>query len=497
VDSRLNISNFIADTIFDADADGLLHFRFDRELTSFKLDSLVELPDTTLPVQTFTLEQQFSLQPGQEISIFPPSEIKFNIGNGAEITIADVRKGSIKVTFSNNTAEPLDLTYMLPGATKNGVSFTIKETIPPGAGSLQKEYDLSGYRLSLRGLNNNKVNALVQTYTVGLNINANPLTITPGQGPSISLSYSEIVPEYIEGFFGTDPVKIPADTAAFTFLENVQAKNFLLSKARMEFRLENEFGADFEASLTGIKSINLQNGMSVQLIPDKLSVIHLDWPVRTWNSLTASAKTILFDETNSNITTFISNLPDHISYQGSVQINPLVKKEGNFIGHTNYAFYNRGIRVMADIDIPMRFSGEEISLQSVAKVDFSNVDQLSRVNSGRFVMRAKNGYPFTARLQAYMLDELGQTIDSLFVTGANYIEKGKLNAQNDVTEPTFTELFVPVTREKIDHLARCRSLRILTTFLLPPSPPDIKIFDHYEVDLKIAAELNYNAAIGK
>lgn len=490
--SRLNISNFIADTIFEADQAGLLHFRFNRELLALKLDTLVKLPDTTIK-QLFVSPVTLSLVPAQTLTFFPPSELTFNVTNGIELTVAEIRQGSLTVTFSNSAPEVLDLIYQVPSAVKNGMPLTISESIPPGQNSLRKSYDLSGYRFSMRGMNGNRYNTIVQTYTVALNKDAQPVTVTSGQGASIEVGYSHIVPQYLEGWFGDEVLSLDPDTASFSFLDNVTTRNFMLSQAKMEFRIMNEFGADFEASLSGIRSINMKSGQSVLLNTDKLSSIHLDWAKRSGSTVTSTTKTILFDQTNSNITAFISNLPDRIAYQGSVQINP--PPVGQAVGHTNYAYYDKGIRVLANIDIPMRFTADEISLESNAKVDLGNVDQLDKVNSGRFVITATNGYPFTAKLQAYMKDEAGVTIDSLFVDGANYIQHGTLNAQNEVTEPQYSQLFIPIDKQKIDNLRRCRSLRIVSKFLMPQNPPEIKILEGYEFDVKIVAELNYNVGI--
>jgi hypothetical protein len=492
---RLNISNFIADTIFKADNSGLLHFIFNREIASVQLDSIIRIADTLYKPDPFVAPTNISLNPGQTITFFAPSELKFSIPNGIEITYADIRSARLQVKFSNSASQPLDLIYKIPSATKDGQPFVIQETVPPGGNTLTKTYKLDGYRLSMRGENGNKYNTIVQSYTIGLNASASPVTIQAGQGVSIELEYSDITPEYIEGFFGTDKIDIPADTVSFSFLNNIKAGNFMLSETRMEFRIQNEFGADFEASLDGIRSINMQTGNTVSLSPNKLSLVHLDWPTRNWQTVTPSTKSILFDQSNSNITAFISNLPDRLAYSGKVQINPLVKTHGNYIGHSNYAFYGKGIRIAADIDIPMKFTADYLHVESVAKVDFSNIEQLDNVNGGQFVIAATNGYPFTVLLQAYMLDEFGSVMDSLLVPGANHIQGGATDASNKVIAPAVSRVNVPLDKEKIDRLRKCRSVMIVSHFVMPPNPPDIQIFEHYEFEVKITAEVNYRAGM--
>jgi hypothetical protein len=488
--SKLNIKNFISDTIFGADNTGLLHFRINREIASLKLDSLINLPNTSFQNE-FPFPNGLELQPGQTFTFLPASELTFSVDNGVEITRAEIRKGTLNVSFSNSLSQPVDFIYVVTSAVKGGAPLTISEVIPPGNKSLVKSYDLSGYSFNMKGMGNNKVNTIIQTYTVGLNALASSVTAT-GNSAKIDVTYSQLVPDYVEGYFGNDVIKIDQDTTNISFINNLKATNFQLTETTMEFKILNQVGADFRASLNGITSINTSQNKSVPLSSNLLSVINIDWPLRNGNSVTSSTKTLLFDKTNSNITQFVSNLPDKISYSGSVTINTQGKLD---VGYSNYAFYNSGISIHANIDIPLKFTADQFKLETTTKTEIGNVEQLDRVNSGNFVVSASNGYPFTARLQAFMLDEFGTVIDSLFVPGSNSISAAALNSKNEVTAPTRSLVYIPINKTKIANLRKCRSLKIISTFIMPPNPPEIKILDSYEFDIKIIAELSYNVGV--
>jgi len=489
VKSSLNIKNFIGDSIFSADNTGLLSLNVSREITAIKLDSLLSLPDTSI-VNSFTVPSPFgiALVPGQALTFFPSTELNFNISNGVALKRVDIRTGLLKVKFTNDLPEPLDLLYIIPSALKNGQPLTLAVTVPPLNDTLFKTYDLSGYSMNMRGLSGNAYNTIVQAYTVSLSPGANSVTANYGSGAKAYLTYSKIVPNYVEGYFGQQTIDVPLDTARFDVFENFQASNFLLHSATLNFKILNEFGAEFTANLSNIKSVNSLNNTTVPLTNGLLSNINVNRASKVAYTIYPSIKTISVTNANSNIVPFLSNLPNKLTYQGTIKVNPL----GNLSGYNDFAFYNTGIRVLADINIPLRFNASYFKLISNSNVDFTNVKQLENVNSGNFVISALNSYPFRAQLQAYLINEQNQVIDSLFTPGNNFMEKGAVDGQNIVTAATQSKLNVPVTKVRIENLKKTKTIKLVTYFIMPPNPPDIKLYENYSFDINIVAELNYN-----
>lgn len=489
VNSELNISNFIGDSIFKADNNGLLNLNVSREITAIKLDSLLTLPDTSF-VKSFTVIvfQPTKVAPGQVFSFFPATELNFNVNDGVSIKTVDVRSGKLSIKFSNRLLQPLDMKYMIPSATKNGVPFTILETIPPGLNSLSKTYDLSGYTFNMRGLTGNAYNSIVQSYTFAVNQNADTAIVYAGEVAKIEVGYENLVPQYIEGYFGQQVITVPLDTARLNLIDNFRATNFMLKDATLNFKILNEFGAEFSGSLSNIKSINSTANNQVALSTSQLANININRATKTSGTVFPSVKSISLTSLNSNIVPFLSNLPDKLTYQGSIKVNPL----GNISGYNDFAFYDKGIRVIADINIPMRFNADNFRLRTNATVDFKDVEQLNDVKGGNFVILAKNGYPFQAKLQAFLLDEQGSIIDSLFVAGKNIIAAGQLDNQNNVIAQSASKVLVPIDQSKIANLRKSKTIQIVTYFIMPPNPPDISLYEQYKFNVNIIAELNYN-----
>lgn len=492
VNAELDMRNFFGDSLFTSDNTGLIHFTLNREVLAIKLDSVFKLPDTSI-VNTFTVPAIFptTLTPGQALTFFPPTELEFEFGNGVALKLFDVRKGALAIKFSNDLTEPLDLLYVIPNATKNGSVFTVFETVPPGINSLVKEYDLSGYSLNMRGLSGNAYNTIVQAYTLNVNPNANPVVVTYGKGAKAELSYSEIIPQYIEGYFGQQTLKIDADTAKFDFGNTITTSNFMLDDVTMNFQIHNQLGAEFTCNLSNINSINSVDQKTVGLNSNQLSNINLNRASKVGQSVFPSVKPISFTKANSNIVPFISNLPNKLTYQGDVQLNPL----GNVSGYNDFAFYDTGLSIIAQIDIPLRYTADYFLLSTNSPANFGNSEQLDRVNGGVFLINAENGFPFSTQLQVYLKDEQNQLLDSVFVNGENIIQAGQINASNEVIAPTKSQILIPVNKTMTEALKKTRSVDIKSYFKMPPNPPLIKILEKYKFKINIIAELGYNVEI--
>lgn len=492
VNSVLNIQDYLGDTLFSTDQNGVLHFVYNREVAALKLDTILKLPDTSV-VRTFTSDVpvKIPLQPGEPLSVFEPSEITFDISNGVAIKKAIIREGLMTVKFSNFIKQPMDLICVITSASKDGQKFKISETIPTGTNTLIKSYDLAGYSLDMRGLTGTKYNTIVQTYTLGLNPNASSVTVAYGDGAKIEITYSEIVPEYIEGYFGQQEIDLAVDTAQFGLGKNFKADQFMLSDVTMNFDIVNEFGAEFSASFYNIKSINVDNGTSVTLNNNQLNNLNINRATQSFGTIQPSHKSIVFNKTNSNIVEFVSNLPDKISYEGKVLVNPL----GNISGYNDFAYYNTGIQLFADIDIPLRYRANYFLLQTENEVDFSNVEQLNNVKYGSFTIIATNGFPFDVELQAYLFDEQTNKIDSLFVPGANVIPRGVINSSYEVVSSSQSNISVPLDSEKIDHLKKCKQIKLISKLHMPSSTAEIKLFESYNIKINIVADVNYNVGL--
>jgi len=220
------------------------------------MDSLVKLPDTTVNIG-YIIPFNTALNPGVQIysnSNLSDKEITFDVSNSVELNKAIVRKGFLKIEYQNTYTQPLKFDYVINSATLWGNELTVNQTIPKNS-SLVKYFPLDGYNINLTGISGNKINTLVQSYTISTDPSGVADVLAAGQGLSIKLSFIDLIPEYIQGYFGQQNLSVGPDSSLLGFLNNFNASNLILSQSAINFRIINEFGIEMNSSITSLRSI--------------------------------------------------------------------------------------------------------------------------------------------------------------------------------------------------------------------------------------------------
>lgn len=498
--SHLNLSNFFGDSIFQTDNNHLLHIAFSKTIIDYKIDDLVKLPDTTVTL-SFTLPGNYASNPGSTIysnANLSDKEVTFDVQNGVELNKAIVRSGFLKIEYVNSCTQPLNFNYKINSASLWGNVFNVNQLLPAGSISspsrFTKYYNLQQYDINLTGLTNTKVNTLVQTYTVSSDVSGQPEMFTAGQGFEINLSFVDIVPEYVQGYFGQQDLDIGSDSTLLGFLGNFNASNLQLTQSAFNFRIINEFGVELSSSINSVKSIkespynvvNLNSGNLLQSI----NVNRAAKTNNPTNPVFPWVKQININSTNSNLNQFIQNLPDYFGYSVTGQINPL----GNISSANDFAYYGHGLKVIADIDIPLALAANYFTLINYSKVDLTQLRELDNVNHAEIFLKARNNYPFKTQLQGYMLNENNEIIDSLFLPGQNSIEAAVTDINNEVLSYVDSKLEAGFNKQKIENLKLCKQIKFVSKLFLPnqQTQTPIQLKEDSYLDLTISINVNYN-----
>lgn len=495
--SHLDLNNFFADTIFKADANGLLHLNYSKAIINYTMDSLVKLPDTTLNFG-YTLPSVASLgvNPG-DVLFSSTQETSLDITNGVELVKAIIRKGTIRADFTNTATQPINFHYEILSSNLWSVPFTIDETVAAGSPShptkITKYYAIDGYEIKMTGVNGNEINTIPQSYTIKIAPSAQSATLYGGEGLVAQVSYNDIVPEYVQGYFGQQNLTFGPDSTYLGILKNLQVSNLALQQASIQFNIINEFGVEFNSDIQSVKSINDVNNTTVALNSGNLlNAINVNRAGKTnlpSNPVFPYYKQINLTSTNSNLLPFIENLPDYLGYSVQAKLNPL----GNVSASNDFAYYGHGLRVVADIDVPLTLSADYFKLVSYSNVDLTKVKQIDNVNSGELVLQATNNYPFSATIQGYMIDESGNVLDSLFMPGENILQGAVTDASNNVLQSTYSKLTGRLDNEGVQRLKLCKKIKFVSYFYLPNQPTPIKINDVNFLDLVLSVNVNYKA----
>ncbi len=492
--SHLDFSHFFGDSIFKSDTANLLHIALKKEIINYTIDSLANLPDTTINL-AYTIPFSIPLNPGTLIfsnSLTNDKEITFDIDHDVELNKAIIKSGYLKVEYLNTYSQPMKFNYKISSAKLWGEELSINQSVL-GKSNLVKYYPLNGYEIDLTGLAGNRVNTIAHSYTISTDEKGQPDVLLAGEGLIIKISFLNLVPQYIQGYFGQQHLTFASDSTYLGFSKNFNAKNILLSQSSINIDITNELGVELSGSIKNIRSMQTSPLNIITLNSDHLlQSLNIDRALKV-NSISGlikpSLKKIDISSSNSNLNDFLQNLPNYLGYNMKGTINPL----GNISGGNDFAYYGKGLKVVLNIDIPLAISSDYFTLVNYSKLDLTNLKELSNVNTCEITLSALNNYPFIADIQGYMLNNSSQVIDSLFVPGRNRIQAAQTDNNNSIVSGTKSSLSCLFDKDKIQHLSECKQIKFVTFFYPKQSSIPIKIQANGYLDLSVKAKINYNA----
>ena len=144
--------------------------------------------------------------------------------------------------------------------------------------------------------------------------------------------------------------------------------------------------------------------------------------------VTPSTSTVVFNEVNSNIDELIENKPHTLAVDFELLLNPDDNQDDGFL------FKNYGVKSELQIEIPLSFSGSNISLKDTVDVSFSidNIEQAS------FTLLAQNSYPIDAEIKMYLLDQNNMVLESLL--SEQIVQASEVDADGKTISSTSSEL---------------------------------------------------------
>lgn len=493
VTSELRLQDALEDSLIETANDSSLRLVYRGTLFSYKIDSLFTIPDTSteefvqLPFGTITF------QPGQDI-VNDTQDTRYDLDD-IQLQEAIVLSGSMIVELSSTISENTIFTYTLPFVTLNGSPFTLVENVPAGSIpnpiTLTRTLDLTGYTLDLRGIDRNRFNTLVTVYKATVDPNGNPVTITGGDFVRIRNTFSAIVPQYARGYFGST-IETDDSEEATDIFNSLPMGDLNVEQISLDFTIKNEAGADLQVTINELTSINTNQNTTVplssSLIGQQVNLNRAQEGGTNTPPIIPSVYTTSFDSSNSNVTDFVSNLPNRFGFDFTYQINPL----GNVSNGNDFIYFDKGLDLELDAEIPLFLSARNLILVDTADldVDDDSREDTDRINGGRLLLYASNHYPVDAFVQFYLLDEDFNVLDSLFAA-PTFLQAGRSDVDGRVVAPSFNTLPIPLTPARINTLYASTYTVLRASLTTTDYPQPVRFFDSYFIGLTLVGDFNY------
>ena len=490
--SEMTIGNIIPDSLITSNPDNSLNLSYNSTFYSLTMDSLFQIPDTTVVDSFLLLVGSINLNPGDAF-INSTVEEQYQINN-VELVRAIVRSGYIDALIRNTIPKRLKVTFSMPYATKNSQPFTRTVIVPaavgPNPGWFTDTFRLDGYDIDLRGPTMNSYNTFVYNVIGVIDpTEVGMVTVVPPQGALMSMSFVDLVPQFAKGYLSQTLVSVGPDSTNFDLFKKITSGVLLLEDATATLSLVNNVGVDATATVSELTSVNTRSNTSVSLNHSVINTpINLNRAVDLGNGngpVAPQTYSVTLNTSNSNFKDMLENLPDKFRYSLSAEINPL----GNVSGNNDFIYYGKGLNANLNLNIPLSLAMGNLTMMDT--VDFGAIDpENNNINSGQLTLYAENGFPFDCSVFLTMLDANGNSLGELMPT-INTIDEAPLGTNNIVSQPRMTKLIIPIPATQITALENTKKMKLKIVFHTSNYPDYIKIYSFYKIGMQVVGEFNY------
>ncbi len=483
--TELSISNLLPDSMLSTDDNHLLSLVVDKELFSLSTHSFSTLPDSIFELY-IPLASNIALLPNA--LLFHKDDVQKMKFEPAEFTKTVIYKGKISFEVINPFNQPIEIHYQIPEAKLNGVALSEKITIPQGSSSgtiLTKKIDLKNYELDLRGPNKNSANSYQHILTVRIAPSASDSAHSIGNELLLKIKFEDVELAYAKGYFGQEKINYSSDTTTTHFFDFYQQGILKIEESKTNFIIQNGVGADLQFNLTQLIGFNSHTNQSVAFQSSLINLpINISRATETSNNHAPVIPYIVsYDISNSNILSWITNFPNLIQYAAQLHFNPL----GNISAGNDFLYHHADFKVKIHTEIPFSFSASSLALQK--EVDFSIGKEIDNINDLQLLLIAENGYPLTCKIQLELIDNMGNTMLTLFPKNRT-IESAILN-DNNSTVSVKSVLPIIVNKDDIPLLKKHNKMRITAIFDTSNNGDYTPIYDSYTLKLKLTGKVGY------
>lgn len=411
----------------------------------------------------------------------------YDLSGGAELNQFRMKSGTLTITVSSSIQQKSHFEYLLPSVTNaSGSSISIIQDLPPapsgGTSGFTQSFDLAGYTFDLTGVNGTEHNTFYSHLIASIDSTGELVTISKADSIFIDYELSNIVPDYITGYVGQQIVNVGPSTTEFSAFRSIQGGTLALEDVDVNLSIKNGIGVEGRINFYNLTSINSLTGSQVMLTWDKLNQ-PLSIPPATDNPLIPSVTSFELNNSNSNINSLVSNLPDQLQYTLDIFLNPY----GNSSNYHDFAYDSSELEATLDVNVPLAFIATDLILIDTLEFSLGNSEPGdATIKDGTFNLIAYNGFPISAAQQLFFYDAEFNLIDSLF-NSVQTVAAGMLDNQCMVSGKTKTVLTITIDEAKMQRIRSAAKAIVISKFntAVHPDCTFLKIFDDYSMDISL------------
>jgi hypothetical protein len=484
---RLTLSNVVDDSLLYAEASGLWHVRFERELADFNLDTIVAIEDTSITVG-FELPLAGSFNPG---FIAPDivEEINMNVPS-AQLRHVRFNRGVLEYRLISAIQGDLICQFSLPGLTRNGVGEEITIQTNPGTSTNPFTHngsiDLAGYELSLTGPLNNDNNVVETILGIQVDPAADaPATVLINDAVQMELMFIDAGIAYADGYFGQHNYELNELVELDASVDLPQG-TLNLNGAVMNVNIRNAVGMDAQLQFEGLRGINaVGNTIDLEHAP-LFAPLNISRATRNGSSILAEEHQYELNADNSNLDAFMEFLPRDLNLTASVVLNPL----GDITAGNDFIFLDDALSANVILDVPLRIGMENLTFRDTLELTNDAIDALF---DGELSLWLRNEFPCSARCTL----RLKQEGDMMTVVEGALIDAAAPTTSVGVTQAAESWINISLSQEVLSRLNNTHKLVIDVALETPGPGTVVGIYENYGIDFKLMANGTYTFELGQ
>lgn len=494
IKTSLTLEDLLPDSIVQTNPDTSIKLVYQTNIFDIDMDSLFKIPDTTI-TEIYIIPFNSVASPGN--SFYSNDEERtLNISNGVELNYVMVESGFIELEIFSEIKEKIIVTYTIPSATKNGDTLVLQEIIPAGTiaqdGYFKKLIDLSGYELDLTGISKSEINTLITRAEGTVDTNATgPVTIAAGEKITYFNKLIDIVPFFVRGYFGNQQLHFGPEITNTTAFNMITSGTLDLEQVDVNIEFKNGIGVDAQLILNQFSSINTNTANNVSLNHSTIGTpLNLNRAQLTFTTpeVNYTSYNIAMNTSNSNIDQLIEIFPNQILYDINLNVNPL----GNISGGNDFVYKKHSLETNLNVEFPLSLIANNLTLQDTVDFSLPADGESGSIIDGTLFLYANNGYPFNASIQLALYDENMNFLQNLTVN--NQIQSAPIDAALRVIGKKESVISIPLTEADVDNLYLAKNIMLSISFTTTAQPQFIKIYEGYEIDIKVVGDFSYNAS---
>jgi hypothetical protein len=481
VDSKLSINDIIdPDGIgaIETDDENLIWLVYKGRVFSIPAEEVFVFPDQ---YQSFSVE------------VNPPAKSEIVIERGFLLLFSEdqyieqisFRRGEFNVMVENAEqliADGYNLTAqfeIINSETQNGglISGTATPSQPASINLMGSSIDLG-----------NNANLFLVKFTITVTGNGNPANAP--YNISINQSMENIRYQSVYGYIGDITFPVGNTEVGIDIFKNANIADIFFENPIIEIITRSSFGTPIELNFTEFYAINRDD----ETMPiENETVTH--WSINMPESLGETAVTNLeLNRSNTNIDEIMTIRPTGIYYNVIGTTNPARNQSPNFIN------FDSNLSIDVEVNLPLFGRVDFFELQDTIGNTLEDLPEDATVEWLELKIQIENGFPFTASIDVFFLDENMQVYDRLFSepTPLNVIESAPTDpGTNIVTQPTTKETLIYLDENKIQGMRDAKSLLLNVQFNTynQEEGESVKILDTYELGVRMGVRAKIKAEL--